>query len=106
MRKKNKEPGLFRQIIAIHYEQVKRRKAIRTLEKVDWSIDFLTEVICKAADIMHKDVIIELETKAGHKMTLSSVKGRNATLNTDDDIFNQLDNDAALERFIREHSRR
>lgn len=98
-----KEPGLLRQIIAIHYEQAKRRKALRQLAKAEWSLDFLTEVIRHAADVMKKDIVIELETKSGHRMTLSSVKNRSNDLNADNDIFNHLDDKAAVQRFIAAH---
>lgn len=100
------QPSLLRQIVAIHYEQAKRRKAVRELAKAEWSLEFLTEVVCTAAEKLHKDVYIELETKGGHKMTLSSVKGRNQMLNTDDDIFNKLDDQAAVDKFIRDNSSR
>ena len=103
---KSKEPSLFRQLITIHYEQAKRRKAIRQLAKVDWSLEFLTEVIRHAAVVMNKDIVIELETKGGHKMRLSSVKDHSNKLNADDDIFMHLDDEAAVQRFIRENSRR
>ena len=102
--KKDREPSLLRQIITIHYEQALRRRAIRQLSKVDWSLEFLTEVIRHSAEVMKKDIVIELETKAGHKMTLSSVKNRSNDLNADDDIFNHLDDEAAVQRFIRENS--
>lgn len=101
-----KEPSLIKKIIDIQWEQAKRRKALRQLAKAEWSLDFLTEVIRHASDVLNKDVTITLETKAGHKMTLSSVKNRSNDLNADDDIFNHLDDQAAVERFIRENSRR
>ena len=101
-----KEPGPIRQIIAIHYEQAKRRRALRTLAKAEWSIEFLSEVLRKASDLMRKDIEITLETKGGHKMTLSSVKNRQDKLNADSDIFNMLDDEAAVQQFIRDHSRR
>lgn len=101
-----KEPGLLRQIITIHYEQALRRKALRQLARTEWSMDFLTEVIRHAAKELNRDIVIELETKGGHKMRLSSVQARSDKLNADDDIFNRLDDQAAVERFIREHSRR
>ena len=102
--KKNKQPWLLRQVIAIHYEQAKRRKALRQLAKAEWSLEFLTEVLRHSAKVMGKDVVIELETKAGHKMRLSSVKDKSLKLAADDDIFNKLDDDAAVDAFIREHS--
>ena len=106
MKTKNKEPGLLRQLIAIHYEQAKRRKALRELAKAEWSVEFLTEVIRHAAEVMHKDIVIELETKAGHKMRLSSVKDRSLDLAADNDIFNRLDDEAAVQKFIADHAPR
>lgn len=43
--KKNKQPSLFRQMISIHYEQAKRRKALRQLVKAEWSMEFLMQVL-------------------------------------------------------------
>lgn len=103
---KNREPSLLRQIITIHYEQALRRKALRQLAKVDWSLEFLTEVLRHSAEVMKKDIVIELTTKAGHKMTLSSIKNRSNELNADNDIFNHLDDEAVVQSFIREHSPR
>ena len=100
-----KEPSLFRQIIAIHYEQAQRRKAIRQLAKAEWSLEFLCEVLRKSSEMLKKDIVIELETKAGHKMKLSSVKDISNQLNADTDIFNRLDDEAAIQRFIKEHGR-
>lgn len=103
---KMKEPGLLRQIIAIHYEQAKRRRALRYLTKAEWSLEFLTEVICHSAKVLGKDVEIEIETKGGNKMRLSSVKGRTDQLVVDNDIFNHLDDEAAVQSFINRHGHR
>ena len=46
--KREKEPSLLRKLIEIHYEQAKRRKALRLLEKQSWSIDFLSMLLVKA----------------------------------------------------------
>ena len=105
MKKKDKEPSLIRQIITIHYEQALRRKAVRQLSKVDWSLDFLCEVLRKSSEMMKKDIVIELETKGGHKMKLSSVKDISNKLNADNDIFNHLDDEAAVQRFIRTYGK-
>lgn len=104
--KKNKEPGLLRQIIAIHYEQAKRRRALRQLAKNEWTWEYLESVIIHAADMLKKDIVITVETKGGNKLTISSVKDRNRSLDTDNDIFNHLDDEAAVQRFIMEHRKR
>ena len=104
--KTNKEPGLLRQIITIHYEQAKRRRALRQLAKNEWTWEYLESVITHAADLLKKDIVVTVETKGGNKLTISSVKDRNRSLDTDNDIFNHLDDEAAVQRFIREHSKR
>lgn len=104
--KRDKQPSLFRQMIAIHYEQAKRRKALRQLAKAEWSMEFLTQVVVNAAKSLKQDIVIELETKHGHKMKISSIKGSSGALETDDSIFNKLDNEAAVQQFILEHQPR
>ena len=103
---KNKEPGLLRQIIEIHYEQAKRRKVLRTLAKTEWTWEFLESVITHAADMQKKDIEITIERNNGDKIKISSVKNRNTNLREDYDIFNHLDDQAAVDRFIRENARR
>ena len=103
---KNKEPGLLRQIIAIHYEQAKRRKALRTLARTEWTWEFLESVVTHAADMQKKDIEIAIECKNGNKISISSVKSRNTSLKEDYDIFNHLDDQAAVDRFIREHAKK
>ena len=103
---KNKEPGLLRQIIAIHYEQAKRRKALRTLARTEWTWEFLESVITHAADMQKKDIEITIECKNGNKISISSVKSRSTSLKEDFDIFNHLDDQVAVDRFIREHAKK
>lgn len=103
---KSKEPGLLRQIIAIHYEQAKRRKALRALAKAEWTWEFLESVVTHAADMQKKDIEIVIERKNGDRIIISSVKNRSTNLKEDFDIFNHLDDQAAVDRFIRENARR
>lgn len=102
---KSREPSLLRQIISIHYEQAKRRRAIRQLAKADWSIEFLCEVVKKSAQMLHKDIEIEVESKSGNKIRISSVKDYSSMLSADSDIFNKLDDEAAVQQFIRKYGR-
>lgn len=104
--KKNREPGLLRQIITIKFEQAKRRKALRILNKQIWSVEFM-EYLCEhAAKVLNKDIEIEIESPMGHKLRVKSVAEHAVSLMADDDIFNKLDDDAAVAQFIREHGRR
>ena len=103
---KKREPSLFRQIVAIHYEQAKRRKALRILEKQEWSVDFLSMLIVRSAKMYGSPLTMEIVSKGGHKLVLSSVRSDNMVQDPEDSIFNKLDDKAAVEKFILEHSRR
>lgn len=102
---KDKEPGLLRQLIAIHYEQAKRRKALRILNKQEWSVEFLEYLIIHAAKDLKQNIVITVTSPAGHKLDIKSVSAQ-TKLDTDYDIFNHLDDQAAVEQFIREHGRK
>ena len=101
-----KKTSLLRQLIDIHWEQAKRRKALRNLAKMEWSFEFLAEVVRTAAKEFQTGIEICIESKSGNKIYISSLKDKTDNLMADDDIFNHLDDNAAVERFIVEHSRR
>lgn len=105
--KDNKEPSLFRQIIAIHYEQAKRRKALRLLERQHWSVDFLSTLLLKSARMLGTPLELSIMSPDGVVMKITA-----KDLNTDDgriddtDIFNHLDDASAVNDFIAKHSTR
>lgn len=100
-----KEPSLLKQIIEIHHEQAKRRKALRILNKQEWSVEFLEALVVHAAKELNRNIVITVTSPAGHKLEIKSVESTNR-YDANDDIFNHLDDDAAVDRFIRENSRR
>lgn len=103
-----KEPSLFRKIAEIHFEQVKRRKAIRLLQQQSWSFDFLALLLVKASKIQNTPMSLEITDKQGIKYTLTYDKAKEADFvqKFDDSIFNHLDDDTAIQHFVAEHSRR
>lgn len=102
---KSKEPSLFKKLITIYYEQAKRRKALRLLSKQNWSVEFLTALIAKAAKQADKAITMTITNSAGVSLTITST---NASVNEsiDDSIFNHLDDNAAIQDFIARNSRR
>ena len=108
MTKKQREPSLLRQIVAVYYEQAKRRKAVRLLERQLWSYDFLSALLVRAGKQLGNGIQLEITNRDGQKMMLTYQKAERSTeLETfDDNVFNHLDNEAAVAKFIREHSTR
>lgn len=102
---KSKEPGLLRQLITIHYEQAKRRRALRILNKQEWSVEFLEHLIMHAAKDLKQNIVVTVTSPGGHKLEIKSVSAQ-SRLDDDYDIFNHLDDQAAVDQFIRENSRR
>lgn len=102
-----KEPSLFRQIIAIHYEQAKRRKALRLLEKQHWSVDFLSTLLLKAARMMGTSLELTVVSPDNVKLVLTAKDLKTDDGRIDDtDIFNHLDDEKAVNSFIVQHSTR
>lgn len=106
MKQKSREPSLFKKLINIYYEQAKRRKAIRVLAKQTWSLDFLAMVLVKAGRLAGEGVQIEI--KNGNQSLLFTYNKalQHDTSALDDNIFNHLDDDIAVQQFIRTHSSR
>lgn len=103
---KDKEPSLLRKLIEIHHEQALRRKALRNLNKLEWSVEFLEYLVEHAAKIVNSDVELVLESAAGQKLHIKSAARVQADKMADDDIFNHLDDQAAVTDFIWRHSKR
>ena len=103
----DKEPSLLRQIVAIHFEQAKRRKALRLLEKQHWSVDFLSTLLLKAARMMNTSLELTVVSPEGVKLVITAkdLKADDGRID-DTDIFNHLDDNTAVNNFITKHSTR
>ena len=104
MMRQQKEPSLFRQIIAIHYEQAKRRKALRLLEKQHWSVDFLSTLLLKSAKMLGTPLELTIVSPDDVKLVITAKDLKTDDGRIDDtDIFNHLDDQAAVNDFIYKH---
>lgn len=105
--KQPKEPGLIRKIISIEYEQARRRKALRLLQKQCWSVDFLSTLLLKAAKMLGSPLELTVISPNGEglKITAKDLQLDDGRVD-DTDIFNHLDDEAAVNAYIREHSTR
>jgi hypothetical protein len=105
---KYKEPSLLRKLVDIYYEQAKRRRALRILTKQEWSFDFLAMMLIKAGQKAGQGLSLIIEN-GNQRITLSyneALRHDLSGIDGSEDIFNQLDNQAAVESFIANHSTR
>lgn len=105
-KKSNKEPSLLRKLITIYYEQAMRRKALRILVKQTWSLDFLSLMLAKAAKASSNNVIMQITNRDGVTLTITYDNAKTIANKLDDSIFNHLDDDLAVQDFIRKNSTR
>lgn len=99
-----KEPSLLRKVIEVYYEAAQQRKAERALQKLEWSADFLTKIVTDTAKSTGQDISIELINTRGERMIISSQYLVSNHSQPEDSIFNHLDDDAAIDRFISTHA--
>lgn len=106
--KKDKEPSLFRKIVEIHFEQARRQKVIRQLQKQSWSFDFLALLLVKASQVSGQNLSLSITDREGVTYTLAYDKAKQAdsVRQLDDTIFDHLDDDTAVANFITKNSRR
>lgn len=102
---KVKQPSLLRQLLAIHMEQAKRHKALRLLSQQVWSVEFLEYLVEHASKMNGREISLLIEDAEGRKLTIRST-GRANPLEYDDNIFNHLDDQNAVNAFIAQNSRR
>ena len=106
--KKEREPSLLRKIIEIHFEQARRKKAIRQLQKQSWSFDFLALLLVKASQVSGQNLSLSITDREGitYTLTYNKAKQADSVQQLDDTIFDHLDDDVAVADFIAKNSRR
>ena len=89
---------MLRKMLEVLYEDVKRRKALRLLEKQAWSLDFLSMALLKAGRHLDEGLVMVITDRNGVKMELryDDVKDRTE----EDNVFMRLDDDSFVEKFI------
>lgn len=102
---KFRDKSLFQKIVDIHHEEAMKKKAMRTLAKQEWSIEFLCWLCAKAARLTGSPVEITIESSAGQKASIKS-QDLAKDLAYEDNILDKLDDTAAVEAYIAKHSTR
>ena len=104
---KDKEPSLFRKIIDIQWEQARRRKALRLLQKQVWSVDFISTLLLKSAKMLGTPLELTVVSPNGSAMKITAKDLQQDDGRIDDtDVFNHLDDEAYINDFVFKHSKR
>jgi|SRR5262245_51144346 len=102
-----KEPGLLRQVIAVAYERAMTRRALRLLNKQEWSVEFLTVLLVRASRLKSEALQLTVHSAEGLVMKITSLDALTSTpVYKDDSIFNHLDDEVKVRQFIKEANKR
>lgn len=106
--KRKREAGVIWKMLAVLHEDAKRRRALRVLERQSWGLDFLSMALVKAGAYLGEGIVLTIVNKDGGKIVLSYDDARRSAsaAGLDDSVFMHLDDELAVERFIRQNSRR
>lgn len=104
MGNKIKEPSLLRQWLSVLYERALMRRSLRLLAKQEWSIDFLTSLLIKAANRMKQPLEMVIQNRNGQSIIIRSVD--TVAPQVTDNIFDNLDDEFKVQQFIREVNRK
>jgi len=100
-----KQPSFIRQAWDLFIERYKTRKALRMLSKQEWSIDFLTAMLLRAANLAHQPLEMTITNNNTH-IKISTVDGPTTAAYRDDSIFNHLDDELKVKQFIESVNKR
>jgi len=81
-------------------ERNRVHKALRLLSKQEWSIEFLTALLVRAANITNQPLEIVIVGPNGTQYIVRTADQHIPTALRDDDIFNHLDDDAKIRAYM------
>lgn len=90
---------IISEVWSVWVEQCKTRKALRILNKQEWSLEFLTTLIITAARKSGKEYEMTIVSPNGAHIVISTIN-KEPKKQIDDSIFNHLDDDIKVRQFI------
>ena len=95
-----KEPSLLRKVVQVYWERGQEKKAERELSRLTWSLDFLKEVLARAAEMSGGPLEMVIRDKDGREIRIRSLEREKS----EGSILDHLDDDAAVSSFILHNS--
>lgn len=103
-KKAKREPSLLRKVIEVYWERGQERKAERNLAKLTWSLDFLAEALAKASRMSDEGLTMQIKSRDGAVITVYAKGGQLVKELPGESILDHLDDDLAVNDFIRRNS--
>jgi hypothetical protein len=84
----------------ISLERVRINKALRRMNKQEWSIEFLTAMLYRAARHYGQQLEMTIVGPGGMAITVRTTDNKPPTNYSDDSILNHLDDELKVRQFI------
>ena len=89
----------LRELWAVLVERCKVHRALRILNKQEWSIEFLQAMLIRSAKTLRTPLEMTINGPNGYSYTVR-VKPDQEVKYKDENIFDNLDNEAAIRQFM------
>jgi hypothetical protein len=92
--------NIFKDAFAIMKERAAVHKALRLLNKQEWSVEFLTSMLLKASKANNSQALeMTIVSPLGAKIIINT-RDKQPPLELDDSIFNHLDDELRIKQFM------
>ena len=89
----------IKQAWALSIERSNTRKALRTLNKQQWSVEFLTAMLVRASNVVKQPLEMTIIGPGGVAIRINTIDNIE-TPYRDDNIFNHLDDEVRMRQFM------
>lgn len=89
----------------LHKEQLDTRRALRNLNKLEWSVEFLESMMHRAAKRYGSQLEMEIVSPNGAKIIMRTTDKKEPQYK-EETIFDHLDDDRRIQRFMQELERK
>ena len=80
-------------------ERMKIHKALRIMNKQEWSIEFLTALLIRAAHTSNQQLEMAIIGPNGYQFLIRTADSNQSQTFPDDDVFNHLDDENWIRHF-------
>lgn len=91
--------NFIKQVWDVWVENKRTRKALRVLNKQEWSIEFLTSLLRKAAALHGQHLEMQIISPNGAKIVVKTVD-TDIIAQREENIFDHLDDDIKIRQFM------
>jgi hypothetical protein len=91
--------GFLKDVWLLWKERQLTRRALRILNAQDWSVEFLTSLLIRAASASKQQLEMTIVGPNGRMLKVNTLESRPQAV-VDEDIFNHLDDDVKIRQFM------